>query len=1426
MKRFIIVKTVLAVVCLYVFSACMQKKNSDQKYAVPDNETGSGKEMEEDWRQAAEFEFKITKDASLGYVPQYRLMEAVEEMKMGRFAGNSNNRSTAALTWVERGPYSDSKGPNGGNSRPPGLSVSGRADAIWVDLADPTKHMVWVGTHNGGIWKTNDISVVTPIWTPVYDMMGYMGIGSICQDPTNTNIMYVGTGDKTNVGDVRGGGLWKSMDHGVTWSQLSGTSGFFNISKIVCDAAGRVYIASNLSGGIMRSADGGNTWINITPAGMSNRIPDMELSSTGRLHIYCGFSQGSSVGCGHRYTDIPATVSSAAGWQAPVTSFPASGRTAQLAVSGNTLLAMPANDADPGNAVTQFYKSIDGGVNWLATATSPDARTWSCLDAAINPANSNEIIFGSYNCFGTTDGGNTWQLRATGFATTPGNYLHDDFHVFVWNGNEIIVGCDGGVYFSTDNGVTFFSKNVGIRSFEFYDCALPPNDPDYIVGGTQDNGTQILRQPGLGSSIEVIGGDAGYPHIDQDQPQYQFGAFIYSTFFRSSDNGNNWSQFRPASDGGQFINPTDYDDVNNKMYCAYNANEYLRWEDPQTGGTFSPVSVPAYGGSKISSLVLSHNTPRRMFTALENGKVFRLDNIESNSPVATDISGTGRPASYISCINTGTDDNTLIASYSNYGTQHVWITSDGGTNWINVQGNLPDIPVRWGMFHPDDNDRAFIATNLGVWSTDNLNGAATVWVPETGLPSVRCSMLQYQANTRTLAVATYGRGIWTTTLPPLQPFIRFRVPASLITSEQPDQTTGCRRYKDYTIDLNIDMPPTGDAVVNLQVAGGATATQGADFDFTTNGNFAVPSSQLTFPSGSVASRSFTLRIYDDAAEELQEDFSITYTVSGATDALKAPVSNTYTVKLAASDPAPTLTTQTASIGASGFGGFTQPFNGKSDKSRTQMIYLASELRTSGFTAGNISAIGFTVTSKNSTKTRIGLTVSLKNTTTSFFATNTVFETGTIPCYTSNYNTVPGLNNFVLTTPFYWDGVSNLLVELCYDNPYGSSLPSELNDNLAAHSVPQVRTIWRSTSFAPDGPGCTMTPDNSNLGRPVLTITGAAGNAIETVLNSTNTEDVSAIVNPIHFHTNGVENGNIIASLTNLSAPLGCVTANVFEAGNTWQPFTSGLRSQKVIEVTPSQNSGSLYTIGVYYTAAELGGFTPASLRLAKTTAATMGAANAGNTIISPTTVTPYGSGYLFTATFTGFSKFFLVNQQVALPLTLLSFSGQFVQNKVQLQWRTTAEQNTFHFEIQRSLNGSDFTSIGTVTAAGNSTSEHNYNFTDVSPGEINYYRLKMVDNDGRFEYSQVIIIKRSGDDQALHVTNPFTSQLKLYFVKPLRGDIMLQLLAGDGRSVLQRKLTLSGQLSVVIDLPILANGEYFLALMTDNKRYLKKLVKQ
>src|SRR5258708_27420402 len=258
MKRLLLFLSLFLLVFLFFF---IVKQNSH-----PTNH--SEKEKEDGILLAQQQEFKMTKDVSLGYIPKYRLINAYENSLQERQQRTNFTNSIEALTWTERGSYTDAVGPDNGNGRPGNGVTSGRVRAIWVDLADVSNKTVWVGGIDGGLWKTTDITASPSTWALINDFFGNLAIAGICQDPSNTNLMYFGTGEKTfNADAVHGGGVWKSTDHGVTWNLLPATTGFYNVSKIICDASGNVYVGTIGSGaGLQRSADGGNTWTNITPA--------------------------------------------------------------------------------------------------------------------------------------------------------------------------------------------------------------------------------------------------------------------------------------------------------------------------------------------------------------------------------------------------------------------------------------------------------------------------------------------------------------------------------------------------------------------------------------------------------------------------------------------------------------------------------------------------------------------------------------------------------------------------------------------------------------------------------------------------------------------------------------------------------------------------------------------------------------------------------------------------------------------------------------------------------------------------------------------------------------------------------------------------------------------------------------------------------
>ncbi|WP_207423604.1 T9SS type A sorting domain-containing protein [Desertivirga brevis] len=162
-----------------------------------------------------------------------------------------------------------------------------------------------------------------------------------------------------------------------------------------------------------------------------------------------------------------------------------------------------------------------------------------------------------------------------------------------------------------------------------------------------------------------------------------------------------------------------------------------------------------------------------------------------------------------------------------------------------------------------------------------------------------------------------------------------------------------------------------------------------------------------------------------------------------------------------------------------------------------------------------------------------------------------------------------------------------------------------------------------------------------------------------------------------------------------------------------------------------------------------------------------------------------------------------------LPVKLTSFTGKKVPEGISLQWATTSEMNSKHYEVQQSTDGKNFYTIGKLDAAGNSSSTLNYSLTDQSPiAGINYYRLKSVDKDGLYTYSNVISVDFSFSAKTLIsiYPNPVTDVLKISTAES-RGDLRLRIFDMNGRELLG---TTGGELAVAA----LSKGMYILEVRT------------
>ncbi len=175
--------------------------------------------MEKAMRQ----EFLMTRDPALNTIPNERLRAAIS------FLNNARTSQIDNLTWQERGPN----------------NIGGRSRAIMIDRRDPTGNTVFAASVSGGIFKTTNFTSASASWTVVDDQMTNLAVTVLVQDRNNSNTMYAGTGEGWfNIDAVKGGGIFKSTDGGVTWTQLASTATTFDyVQDIVIDNNGNVYAA-------------------------------------------------------------------------------------------------------------------------------------------------------------------------------------------------------------------------------------------------------------------------------------------------------------------------------------------------------------------------------------------------------------------------------------------------------------------------------------------------------------------------------------------------------------------------------------------------------------------------------------------------------------------------------------------------------------------------------------------------------------------------------------------------------------------------------------------------------------------------------------------------------------------------------------------------------------------------------------------------------------------------------------------------------------------------------------------------------------------------------------------------------------------------------------------------------------------------------
>ena len=730
---------------------------------------------------------------------------AIQQMEQQQrsIATAPTSAAQVAMTtaWTEIGPNPI---PNGQVVAGPSTAASGRTIAIAVHPTNP--NLVYVGTAQGGLYRSTDGGAV---WTALMDNALSLAVETIAFVPTLPDTIFVGTGESGFSADsFFGVGIYR-IDNASTASPiLTGPIGVAeftgrSISKIVFHPTdGNTMIVTSAVGiggigaasnnvlgdlGVFRSTNAlspAPTFTKLTVAGLVDQNRPfidavIDPGNPNLLLVAAVDRNNETTGGVYRSTDALSPVPTFVRTFTAGTGTNASRTELALHRSAGGVVTVYAASGFNGGTV---QRSVDGGATWTQTIDNNFCTPQCFYDIAIavdptNPATvylggSPTLVFGR-----STDSGVTFTANA---ATASG--LHGDSHAIAVAPSlpsTIYFGSDGGIYKSTDSGTTWTPlNNSTFKATQFMSIAVHPVDPNFTIGGTQDNGTNFYRPDGTWRRADF--GDGGYALIDQSSTNSTM-VNMYHTYFNSTTlkgygyvpsvasavesawafRGCNGAAGNGIPCGGSvlFYAPLEQGPGSpNTLY--YGANILYRSSD--TGLNHTAVSQD-FGADPISAIGISPQNDNVRIIGTRGGALFGTTT-GSTTLVNLDASSTV-PNNFIArAIIDPNNVNTAYVTLSGFGVANVWRTTNltnANPTWTALTGSggnvLPQIPVSAFLVDPANSTVLYAGTDIGVYVS--VDSGAN-WSPfGTGLPRVAVFDMA-KTSVGLIRIATHGRGMW------------------------------------------------------------------------------------------------------------------------------------------------------------------------------------------------------------------------------------------------------------------------------------------------------------------------------------------------------------------------------------------------------------------------------------------------------------------------------------------------------------------------------------------------------------------------------------------------------------------------------------------------------------------------------------------
>jgi hypothetical protein len=462
----------------------------------------------------------------------------------------------------------------------------------------------------------------------------------------------------------------------------------------------------------------------------------------------------------------------------------------------------------------QLRKSTDGGQTWGAAISGANGfcggQCTYDIAVSVDPNNANLVMIGgsaASTCsviVKRATNGSTFSASQTG--------LHPDTHAIAVapsNPSVVYTGNDGGVWRSNDSGASWTSLNkVGFNATQFQSIAVHPTDMNFSIGGTQDNGTNWYKPDG--TWVRADYGDGGFALIDQNATDTT-NVTMYHTYFNIAGSGGLIGFGRVTNtanaqdDGWTFLgcgsgtaNGINCNDSAVQFYAPmalgpgnpntlYFGTDRL-YRSTNQGTNMTVVSQQFVSGVATSAIGISPQNDNVRIVGLENGKVFATT---TGSSTLTDVTG-AIPAKYVArAVIDPNNVNTAYVTLAGFGLaagQHVWKTTNLNSatpTWTAAGNGIPDIPVNAFVVDPNDSNNLFAGSDIGVFNS--TDGGATWASYGSGLPIVAVFDMAIQNPSRTLRIATHGRGMWEILLssaPPAPPAAPSALSATAASSSQ------------------------------------------------------------------------------------------------------------------------------------------------------------------------------------------------------------------------------------------------------------------------------------------------------------------------------------------------------------------------------------------------------------------------------------------------------------------------------------------------------------------------------------------------------------------------------------------------------------------------------------------------------------------